>query len=60
MLFDGKIGSAPPGARTKTVVRGALLKSETWRLLVRADAFPFHVNFTLDEVDIAEFLEQYT
>jgi hypothetical protein len=59
MLFDGRVGAAPPGAQAKTVVRGALLQSETWKLLVLTDAFPFRVNFTLDAADIANFLDQY-
>jgi hypothetical protein len=59
-LFDGKVGSAPPGAQPKTVLCGALVRSDTWKLLVFTHAFPANIEFTLDETAIAEFVDLYS
>jgi hypothetical protein len=60
MLFDGKVGSCPPGATCMTVCCGVVLQSEDWHLLVRTHAYPEHLDFTRDRVAIGEFLNQYS
>ncbi len=60
MLFDGKVGSCPPGATCMTVTCGVVLQSEDWQLLVRTHAFPEHLDFTTEPELIGEFLNQYS
>ena len=59
MLFDGKVGSCPPGATCMTVICGVVLQSEDWQLLVRLHRYPKHLDFTTDRVAISEFVNQY-
>jgi hypothetical protein len=59
MLFDGKVGSCPPGAKCTTVIRGVVLQGEGWELLVRTHEFPQHLDFTTEPAVISEFLNQY-
>lgn len=59
MLFDGKIGSSPSGAKYTRVICGVVLQGEGWKLLVRTHSFPQHLDFTTDTVAISEFLNQY-
>jgi hypothetical protein len=60
MLFDGKVGSCPPGGKCMTVICGVVLQSEDWQLLVRTHAFPQHLDFTTEPTLIGEFLNQYS
>jgi hypothetical protein len=60
MLFDGKVGSCPPGTKCMTVICGVVLQGEDWQLLVRTHAFPQHLDFTTEPALIGEFLNQYS
>lgn len=59
VLFNGRVGSGPAGATSRTVVRGALLQTKDWQLPVRTHSFPGNLDFTTDRVVINEFLTQY-
>jgi hypothetical protein len=60
MLFDGKVGSCPPGTQCTTVICGVILHGEGWKLLVRTHSFPQHLDFTTEIAVISEFVNQYS
>jgi hypothetical protein len=60
ILFDGKVGSCPPGMKCTTVICGVLLQGEGWQLLIRTHPLPQHLDFTTDPALIGEFLNQYS
>ncbi len=60
MLFDGKVGSCPPGVKFTTVICGVVLQGEDWKLLVRTHSFPQHLVFTTEPAVITDFLNQYS
>jgi hypothetical protein len=59
MLSDGRMGSCLPAAKCARVVRGVVLQSQDWKMLVSTHAFPQHLDFTTDPAAIDEFMDKY-